>query len=501
MNFPALYPKKTTLLKIVFFCCLLPLHSFMGKAFAKEELSQIIDKQIHSAALKHAQWSVYAEYADTGENIADFNGEKSLAPASGLKVISTGVALILLGESFRFETSLHYDGKISDTGVLHGNLYLVGGGDPTLGSDQVKGSPDLEKVMKTWAESIKKMGIRQITGTVIADISFFDQDTVPDFWTWSDIGNYFGAGSSALCIHDNLYYLYFKPGSLAGDSAEIIRTEPRVEGIEFDNHMRTGKIGSGDNGYIYCAPKQRIATLRGTIPAGVDEFAIKGSMPDPPLFAAQYLTEFLVQSCIPVSGPATVINRHQRYHNTKKICTIYSPPLTEIIHITNKKSVNLYAEQLVKMIARKGTGIGSTKRGIKIIEKTLKSLGIDTGGLSLFDGSGLSRNTMVTAKICARFLSAMAKQKSFGTFYDSISIAGDPNDRGHVKRFGAGTPVACNARVKTGYIKGVRSHSGYIRSHSGRLISFSLICNNFSSPINIIDTIHESVLVKLAMLP
>lgn len=501
MNFPTLYSKKRTLLKIVLFCCLLPWHPFMGKAFANEELSQIIDKQIHSAPLKHAQWSVYAEYADTGETIVDFNGEKSLAPASGLKVISTGVALILLGESFRFETRLHYDGEISDTGILQGNLYLVGGGDPTLGSDHVKGSLDLKKLMKTWAVSIKKLGIRQITGNVIADISFFDQDTVPDFWTWSDIGNYFGAASSALCIHDNLYSLYFTPGSLIGDRAEIVRTEPKVEGLEFDNHMRTGKTGSGDNGYVYCAPKQQIATLRGTIPAGVNEFAIKGSIPDPPLFAARYLTEYLQQSCITVTGPATVINRQQGYDKKKKICTIYSPPLTEIIHITNKKSVNLYAEQLVKMIARKGTGIGSTKRGITIIENTLKSLGIDTGGLALFDGSGLSRNTLITTKICVRFLSAMTKQKTFSTFYDSISVAGDPNDKGHVKSFGAGTSIAFNARVKTGYIQGVRSHSGYIRSHSKRLISFSLICNNFSSPTKIIDTIHESVLSRLAMLP
>jgi D-alanyl-D-alanine carboxypeptidase/D-alanyl-D-alanine-endopeptidase (penicillin-binding protein 4) len=174
--------------------------------------------------------------------------------------------------------------------------------------------------------------------------------------------------------------------------------------------------------------------------------------------------------------------------------------LTEIIKVTNKQSINLYAELLVKMIARKGTGFGSTKRGIPIIENTLNSLGIDTEGFSLFDGSGLSRNTMVTTKICAKFLSAMVKQKTFETFYNSLSVAGDPKERGHVKKFGVGTPLAFNARVKTGYINGVRSHSGYVRSRSGRLISFSLICNNFSSSTKIIDTIHESLLVKLANL-
>lgn len=91
-----------------------------------------------------------------------------------------------------------------------------------------------------------------------------------------------------------------------------------MEDIEFDNHMRTGKIGSGDNGYIYCAPKQRVATVRGTIPAGVKEFSIKGSIPDPPLFAAHYLTEWLYRSSVPVSGTATVTNRRRNYQDEKR---------------------------------------------------------------------------------------------------------------------------------------------------------------------------------------
>ena len=103
--------------------------------------------------------------------------------------------------------------------------------------------------------------------------------------------------------------------------------------------------------------------------------------------------------------------------------------------------------------------------------------------------------------IFARFLSAMVKQKTFQTFHDSLSPAGDPDDIGHAKEFGAGTSIAFNARVKTGYMKGIRSHSGYISSRSGRLISFSLICNNFSSSTKKIDRIHESILVQLAKLP
>lgn len=181
MKFHILYLKNKTLLIVVLFSYLLPLHSFIATAFAKEDISQIFQKQINRPKLKHAQWSFYAEYADTGENIVDFNGEKSLAPASGLKAITTGVALMLLGEGFRFETNLYYDGEISDTGILQGNLYLVGGGDPTLGSDQVKGSPGLEKLMQTWVVSVRKLKIHQITGSVIVDTSFSTRKRFPIF--------------------------------------------------------------------------------------------------------------------------------------------------------------------------------------------------------------------------------------------------------------------------------------------------------------------------------
>ncbi|MCF6148979.1 MAG: D-alanyl-D-alanine carboxypeptidase/D-alanyl-D-alanine-endopeptidase [Candidatus Kuenenia sp.] len=482
---------------LLMLCCIFS-NAFV---YAKDNLRSTVEKQMNSSALKHAQWSIYAEYADTGKEIISYDSDKSLAPASNLKVITTGIALIVLRETFQFTTSLYYDGEISDTGTLQGNLYVKGEGDPTLGSAKVKGSPDLDKLMHQWITAIKKKGIRQIEGNVIADVSLFDEQSVPDFWPWSDIGNYFAAGTSALCIHDNLYYLYFKPGRRVGDKAEVTRIKPKIPDLVFDNHMRTGKPGSGDNGFIYCAPKQFTATLRGTIPAGVKEFAIKGSIPDPPLFATHYLMEFLAKEGIKVTGSAIVTYNRQELHEENRICTTLSPILSDIIATTNKESVNLYAEQLLKVIAVRETGVGSTKNGVSTIESVMKSLGINMEGFSIFDGCGLSRNNLVTTQIMGMFLSAMTSEKCFDAFYHSLSLAGDAKDAGYVKQFGAGTSIALNARIKTGYINGVRAHSGYIRSQSGRLISFSLICNNFSSSLSAIDKIHESVLVQLARLP
>jgi len=459
------------------------------------------DKFINTPLLRHAQWSFYAEYADTGKEIFSVNSNHSLAPASGLKLITTGVALLRLGADFRFKTSLYYDGNITEEGALNGNVYIVGGGDPTLGSALVKGSHSLDTLMHSWVEAIRKKGIRKINGMVIAETSLFDEKSVPDFWSWGDIGNYYGAGTSALCIHDNLYFLYFKPGGYVGDIAKVIRTEPEIPYLSFRNFMRTGKAGSGDNGCIYCAPNQYVATLRGTIPAGKEEFSIKGALPNPSFFAVQYLTSWLRKKGIEVFRSVITKKGGHKYIETNKIHTTYSPPLSRIIEIVNKKSVNLYAEQLIKMIARDETGKGSTKNGIEIIISTLESLGIDTAGFSIFDGSGLSRSNMVTTKIFVRFLSLMSHQKSFHSFYRSLSRAGYPNDMGYVKKFGAGTHVEQNARIKTGYITGVRSYSGYINTRSGKLISFSFICNNFTFPLYKIDKIYESILIQLAELP
>jgi len=490
-------PRNAGIPVLFLLCCVLA-NAFV---YAKDDVCSAVEKQVNSSALKHAQWSVYAEYADTGKEIIAYDSDKSLAPASNLKVITTGIALIVLGEKFQFATSLYYDGKISDTGTLQGNLYIKGGGDPTLGSEKVKGSPGLDNLMQQWINAVKKKGILQIEGNIVADVSLFDEQSVPDFWPWSDTGNYFAAGTSALCLHDNLYYLYFKPGRRVGDKAEVIRTKPAVPDLVFVNHMRTGKPGSGDNGFIYCAPKQFTATLRGTIPAGVKEFAIKGSIPDPPLFAAHYLMESLVKEGIKVYGSAVVTHDRQELHEENRIFTTLSPVLSDIITTTNKESVNLYAEQLLKMIAVRETGIGSIKDGVSTIEAVMKSLGINMEGFSIFDGCGLSRNNLATTRIMGTFLSAMTREKCFDAFYHSLSLAGDAKDIGYVKQFGIGTPVALNARIKTGYINGVRAHSGYIRLRSGKLVSFSLICNNFSSPLSVIDKIHESVLVQLAKLP
>ncbi len=346
-------------------------------------------------------------------------------------------------------------------------------------------------------ESVKLNGIKKINGSVIADDLMFDRIPLPDYYPWIDMGNYYGAGTSALTVHDNLYYLYFRPGK-EGEPAEVIKTFPVIPGLSFINNMKTGPAGSGDNGYIYASPLQYNAVLRGTIPAGVNEFSIKGSIPDPPLFTVQYFTGKLREIGIDVTGEPVKAENIVDYNKLIKIHTTISPPLRDIVFIINKLSNNLYTEQLLKMIGCKEFVEGSVDKGIDAVFEHLKSLNVDTKGLRLYDGSGLSRTNMITAEMMSKLLTALTKEKYFDAFYNSLGIAGDPDDISSFKNFGANTVIAHNARIKSGTVNGVRSHSGYIKTKKGRLVSFSFIANNFTVSSNEINKVHIKLLQAIA---
>jgi len=464
-------------------------------------IEKYIKENSQSKLLKNAQWSIYAAYCKTGKEIVSHNKFMSMTPASGLKLITTAAAIYYLGKDFTFETKIYHDGIIDSEGVLQGNIYFVGGGDPTFGSDLIPSSLSLTKTFKQIITTFNSKGIKSISGNIFTDELFFDNSAISDYWSWIDIGNYYGAGTSALSINDNLYYLYFKPADKVGAPAEILRTEPEINNLKFINYMKTGKKGSGDNGYIYNAPYNYNAVLRGTIPAGVDEFSIKGSIPDPAKFAGEYLHKSLTNSGISISGDIKKAENTFQYDESKLIYTHQSPKLIEIIEIVNKKSFNFYAEQLLRMIGKYKYNEGSVESGVKAVENFLDELGISSNGLNLFDGSGLSPANTITTEIMVKMLSKFYNNfKFFNDYYNSISLAGDPHDIGFFKNFAEGTPVELNARIKSGSINLVRSYSGYLKDSKGKMIAFSLIANNYSGSSAEINNIHKEIIIMLSKL-
>jgi D-alanyl-D-alanine carboxypeptidase/D-alanyl-D-alanine-endopeptidase (penicillin-binding protein 4) len=468
-------------------------------------LAKVVKQAANTPSLKYGQWSMYAINSKTGEVLVDINSQRGMAPASNLKLITSAAALELLGEGYTCYTYLKYDGDIDPSGQLQGNLYICGEGDPTLGSTEMQGVLALDSLMLDWTSRISSLGIKSINGDIIADDSFFDYMPTPANWFWNDIGNYFGAGTSGLCVNENLYCLYFRPGEKAGDPARILRTEPAdIPDLQFINHMKTGAAGSGDNGYIYHAPWQWIHQLEGTIPAEVNEFSIKGSLPDPAKFAAQYLKGKLIASGIAVSGPALTI-REAPPSNKERITfnIISSPPLKDIIYRLNKKSINIYAEQILKIMGKQASGGSSTdlESSLQVVQDWLQKNGVSTDGLFIHDGSGLSWLNRVTTLSFVQLLDILIKKPYFNTFYNSLPIAGDSADSGTMKNFCRGTKAAKNLRAKTGGIERVRTHTGYVRTRKGDLVCFSMMANDFSGSGRVIELLHEKIMIQLAELP
>ena len=482
--------------------CLILIISLGYAQQSYQNLRKAVDSVKDNDNLKYGQWSIYAQNITTDEVIIEIDGAKTLSPASNLKLLTTAVAFSILGSDFTFNTLLQYSGEINRQGILNGNIYIKGHGDPTLGSGRFPNSSSLDDIMNLWFQAIKKYGINQINGHIIGDDSYFDYMTLPGQWTWDDIGNYYAALTSGLCINENLYYLYFEPASKIGELAKVLRTEPAIPDLNFINNMKTGKIGSGDNGYIYGAPWQWQQQLEGTIPAGIKEFSIKGAIPDPAKFAAIYLRDFLLQQGIPVTGKALSIREMSNISNQRVIIdSISSPPLKEIIYQLNKKSINLYAEQLLKTMAKKTHGVSGFQKGIDIMIDWLHARGINTDGIFLYDGSGLSRSDRITTRLLVELLVAVLREPFFDDFYRSLPIAGDTSDIGTMRHKCKGTPAAGNLRAKTGQHLHVCAHTGYVYTKSNKLVAFSMIANDYLGSYSQMSKLHEKIMIELAKLP
>jgi len=466
------------------------------------ETPETLTKRLESETpeLAHAQWSVYAMYADNGEVIIDHNSQMSLSSASGLKLVTTAAALLELGEDFQFETTLGYTGSVSRRGILDGDLVLIGGGDPVLGSDWLPEAIQMDSLKNLLVSAVKKAGIRTVRGNLVIDVSVFDDQVLPTDWPWIDIGNYYGAAVWGLNINNNLYHLTFFPGKKAGDPAPVKKIEPKVPGLTFINHMKTGPEGSGDQGYIYCPPRGKTAYLRGTVPAGFEEFTIRGSIPNPPEWGANWLKEALAEHGIDLRGNILVMNTPGDKSVMNELLKIQSPPLRNIVSVTNKRSVNMFTEVLVKTIALHRTQNSSTATGTREIKTMFETLGLDMKGFDIKDGSGLSRSNMVRTVHFAQILAYMYKTPLANIYINSFSLCGSEEEPGWLRNFGKGTAVENNARIKTGYIENVRSHSGFVLTRSGRMITFAMICNNFTSSTRPINEIHEKIVIALAEL-
>jgi D-alanyl-D-alanine carboxypeptidase/D-alanyl-D-alanine-endopeptidase (penicillin-binding protein 4) len=438
-----------------------------------------------------AQWGVYIADAKTGKAVLEHYQDNRFIPASTLKLFVTAAAMSGLGPDYRFKTEVCTTAPVNK-GTLSGDLAVIGAGDPSLGSTVIEGAQPYDEIIDGWAQAVAKAGITEITGDIVADVSLFDGLSVPRSWPYEDLGNYYAAPASALSIHDNLYKLIFKTGKQSGDPVRILRTEPEMEGLAFTNYLFTGTPGSGDEGYIFRAPGQTAAQLRGTEGPSSGEAAIKGSMPDPALFTVRELTKALVRHGIKVAGNPRVSQTPA--NRVTLIAQTSGSTVKDIVFETNKRSFNFYAEMLLRALAVQSGHKGTETEGIAQLRAFLERAGVNTTDVRLDDACGLSKNDLVTPHALAQILVYARKSQSAADFENSLPVPGDKYTTGHIKHFGAGTPVAERVKLKSGSLSDVRSYAGYLKAKSGKTLVFAFIINGYNASGDEVDKLHEQLL-------
>jgi D-alanyl-D-alanine carboxypeptidase/D-alanyl-D-alanine-endopeptidase (penicillin-binding protein 4) len=462
------------------------------------KLNAEIENLKKDPALKHATWSVCVMNTKKDTAIAEYNSQVSLVPASTLKILTTGAALSILGSDFVFQTRLQYDG-VFDTisGILKGNLYIVGGGDPTLESEYFRDQKDSLTTVEKWALILKAKGLKKIEGAVIGDASVFEDNMTPSQWIWGDMGNYFGAGACGLTYHDNKYTVFFKSGA-GGTKTSVIKTVPVIDGLQLVNNVTAG--GSDDNAFIYGSQYSNLRVAQGTIPANKNNYEVEGSVPDPALFCAQALTQALQNIDVAVAKKAGTARAMKEANETigvnrKILHTHYSPTLDKIVYYTNLKSLNLYAEHLLKYICYSKTGYGSDSGGADIVTNFWKNKGADVSGFFMNDGCGLARANVITTKTETQVLRLMTKDKNYNAFYNSLPVAGRSGSLGGLCD---GTFAENNLRAKSGYITRARGYAGYVKNRKGELLCFSVLANNYECTPTEMKKKLEKILVAIA---
>ena len=429
-----------------------------------------------------------------GVTLADHNSHKMLMPASNMKLISTGAALYRLSPDYRFCTEIAHDGKIED-GVLKGNLYIIGHGDPTLGSKDTLAT-ELSQVFGEWEKSVRSAGIRSIEGCIVGDGRWIEGMMEEETWLWNDIGTYYGSGVSGLNFYENMISFNASvDASKTPEQVKLTQHYPSTSWMTINQNCTVGEKGSGDKLYMYTSDLAPVAQIRGTY--GIDRGSkrVDFSNKFPEYTCAVYFKNYLDKNGIKCSGGAADFKIKKEWKSgdsLKVIGTSYSPTLDRIAFATNHASNNLYAETLYRTLGKSLRGNASYESSLIAMCEVLKGLGLSpSSGLKLQDGSGLSRQNYVSADFMCRFLGAMMDTECFEDFLWSLPY---PGGNGTLNYNMKGYPVELckRIRVKSGSMNGVRCYSGYIlpadfngeitQEVKDKIIIFSILTNNCVSP-------------------
>ncbi|NHC42068.1 D-alanyl-D-alanine carboxypeptidase/D-alanyl-D-alanine-endopeptidase [Bacillus sp. MM2020_1] len=437
-----------------------------------ENMAQQINQLINNEpALKGAIAGISIRSASDGKIIYAHQGDVRLRPASNMKLLTAAAALTILGEDHTFTTEIHTDGLLKKK-TLHGNLYLVGKGDPTI----------LKSDFDKMAEDIQKRGIKKIKGNLIGDDSWYDNVRYSLDLPWSDETTHYGAQISALTASPTRAYdagsikVLVQPGTRKGDKP-IVKITPKTNYLKIINDAITVLEDGKKDITIEREHARNIITIGGTIPIKAKTEKEWIGVWDPTRYALSLLKQSLTEHGIKVTGKlktglvpdtARILSTHQ------------SMPLSELLVPFMKLSNNVHAEILIKEIGRVEKGEGSWEKGLSVLNAKITKFGVNPKTLVLRDGSGVSHVDLIPANQLTQLLFAVQKEKWFPSYYHSLPVSGESEKMvgGTLRNRMKDPSVRGKVYAKTGTISTVSSISGYVKSRGGQTLIFSILLNN-----------------------
>jgi len=480
--------------KILF--SLLMVLGFVSYGFAQGGAQAYINKHMKTDPnFKNAIIGILA-VDEKGNTIAEWNSNLPMLTASTMKTITTGVGLHALGKDFKYKTQVAYTGQIKDN-VLNGDIVIIGGGDPTLGSaDTIAFS--IDSIFGVWTKAIKNLGIERIEGNVVVDDSYFVRELMPDSWSWGNFGASYGSAPSGLSFHENLQKFKLVPGKEVGDKVAVKAIYPQVPGLEIVNEMTTGEKGTGNRSAFYVQDMKCASQYLGTVAVDRGVVYETNSNRFPHLSCGYHFREFLVENgidCLP-----EIIDAKYYDCNAERtvVAETYSPELWEIVNVTNRVSNNMFAETILKTIGKELTGVGSYDSSFVALERVLVEMGVNTTGFTQEDGSGLSRQNYVSPKFFCNYYGKMQESGIFAEFFESLPMPGKPGTLKSVLK-NADQKIKDRIHAKSGSLSNVRCYAGYVQgSKKYGLVRFAILTNNYAAPTSTMQPKIEGFMKSLA---
>ena len=470
---------------------------------------RFLESQENQPPLQGSVWGVLA--VDNNGNVLIHRGEgQRLVPASTLKLVTCGAALHAFGAEHRFTTRLAHSGNITADGTLEGDLYLIGGGDPTLGArDSIALRP--EALFWKWKTILGASGIRRIHGRIIGDGSAWEGMLEHPSWSFDDTGTYYGTGSNALCFYGNAVDLEVRAAAQAGQPVTVRQRYPETPWMHFSNYAFTGPAGSGNSLYLYTTDLAPYSELRGTYALDrkpkTEHFANKFGA----LTCARYFWKNLTDTGWEVTGGYADVDPSGRIrgedfvpgenrtplNELHVLGTSEGPPLKQIVRETLVRSDNFYAESLLRAMGEAASGTAvydSCLVALNAVVEDLMPAGENTSGRLQADGSGLSRMNSVSPQWMVDFLRAMQNSPSFPAFLSALPHPGEGTLQGLLPGV-AGRERFC---LKSGSMGGTLCYAGYLLDADGRpAVTLAILVNNSSESASRLRSFMSQLLLQL----